>query len=451
MDGRCPRRARGARAGVTLVCLTLVMAGCGEASPTGATPAGAPPTGATIAPSPSVVPSPPSPSVAPSPPQASMPVAPPSAAAAECGTVASITGSGSTTGSRALAKYEPPDGYSYFGFAYRLWEGDATWGDTRPFSARICDAVGVELAGKTPTTLWVWAAWFDPADASPVPFSAAKADIDRIHAALGPTVVPFLTWDFGGQENTSKAPITTKDVAAGTYDDYIRRYASDVKDYGQPLFVAPVCFEANGNWWPGCSPKANPKLTRADFVHAWRRVIDIFREQDVTNVAWVWAPVTPLPANQDGSWDSNWKAYYPGDSYVDWIGSSLFEWGQPSWIDPVYSFAVAHAKPYFLTQFGVRGAYTKMTNAQHLKWLTAMLDYVERHPRIKAITYWDYSGNPDKNLDGPGHVWLYDRQVSYVANVNDDDCRLLAGGPRMRSLFADRIAAPRYISAVVTP
>jgi hypothetical protein len=75
-----------------------------------------------------------------------------------CGTPTAAPALGLNSKTTTGAKYEPPDGYAYFGFAYRLWEGDASWGDTRPFSARICDATTVELAGKTPTTLWVWGA-----------------------------------------------------------------------------------------------------------------------------------------------------------------------------------------------------------------------------------------------------------------------------------------------------
>jgi hypothetical protein len=366
-----------------------------------------------------------------------------------CGTVVSMARSSPTTRSRTYAKYEPPDGYAYFGFAYRLWEGDASWGDTRPFAARICDAVNVELAGKTPTTLWVWGSWPDPTTGFAGSFSTAKADIDRIHAALGPTVVPYLQWSFIQQE-FGTAPITTRDVASGAYDGYISQYARDVKAYGQPLFVVPFCTEMNGNWWPSCSPKANPALTQADFVNAWRRVVDIFREQGVTNVAWVWALNTPLPAGWDWGWDNDWQAYYPGDAYVDWVGSDLYEWGQPSWIDPVYAFAVAHAKPFILPEFGVRGAYSDFTHAEHVQWLAAMLDYVESHPKIKAMTYFNYKGYPDPTYaERNTHVYLYDDQVNYVLDVNDDDLRLLAGGSDIRSMYAARIAASRYISTVV--
>jgi hypothetical protein len=365
-----------------------------------------------------------------------------------CGTPTAAPALGLNSKTTTGAKYEPPDGSAYFGFAYRLWDYDASWGDARPFSARICDATTVELAGKTPTTLWVWGSWPDPTTGFAGSFSAAKADIDRIHAALGPTVVPFLHWEFIQQE-FGTAPITTRDVASGAYDGYIRQYARDVKAYGQPLFVVPFCTEVNGSWWPSCSPKANPALTRADFVNAWRRVVDIFRQQGVTNVAWVWALNTPLPEGQDWGWDNDWQAYYPGDAYVDWVGSDLYEWGQPSLIDPVYEFAVAHAKPFIIPEFGVRGRYSDFNHAQHVEWLTAMLDYVESHPKIKAMTYFNYRDFADPNYEDPStHEYLYDGQVNYVRDVNDDDLRLLAGGPDIRSLFASRIAASRYISTV---
>lgn len=63
----------------------------------------------------------------------------------------------------------------------------------------------------------------------------------------------------------------------GAYDTYITGYARAVRRYGQPLFIRPICGEFNGYWWDWCSPKANPELTAADFVAAWRRIVDIFR------------------------------------------------------------------------------------------------------------------------------------------------------------------------------
>ena len=125
-------------------------------------------------------------------------------------------------------------------------------------------------------------------------------------------------------------------------------------------------------------------------------------------------------------------------------------WGPPIWIDPVYAFAVAHAKPFILPEFGVRGRYSDFNHAEHVVWLTAMLDYVKLHPKIKAMTYFNYRDFADPNYADPdNHVYLYDGQVNYVPDVNDDDLRLLAGGPDIRALYAAQISSPRYVSTVV--
>src|SRR5207247_9490342 len=54
----------------------------------------------------------------------------------------------------------PPDGQSYFGFTFRLWDtSDQAWGDARTFDVRIHDSFANELAGKAPTFRTVWATW----------------------------------------------------------------------------------------------------------------------------------------------------------------------------------------------------------------------------------------------------------------------------------------------------
>lgn len=57
--------------------------------------------------------------------------------------------------------------------------------------------------------------------------------------------------------------------------------------------------------------------------------------------------------------------------------------------------------------------------------------------------------NPDRSQDSAQHVWLCNRQVNDVPDVNDLDQRLLAGGADIRASFATRIADPSYISTLV--
>lgn len=186
--------------------------------------------------------------------------------------------------------YEPADGKSYFGFTYRSWDStDSLQGDTRIFTNRYSDAVSTELAGKVPSLFAVPMIW-QKEDGTMVPFSNALGIINKFHA-LHPNAAPFISWNAQTGWNVTSGTysgIITKTVVSGSFDGYIRQYAQDVKAYGRPVFIRPICGEANGNWWKNCSPRANPTLSANDFISAWRRVADIFNQERVTNVAWVW-------------------------------------------------------------------------------------------------------------------------------------------------------------------
>lgn len=369
-----------------------------------------------------------------------------------CGIPAAASPTQASNPTETSAKFEPPDGQAYFGFTFKLWDlspqfDNAVWGDMRPFPERICDSVKSELDGKTPTIIKVGGNW-KSTDGTLQPFSVALDDIKKVQTVLGPTVIPMVEWQAGDYDSTESNMATTKDIAAGQYDDYIAQYAQDVKQYGQPLFIRLICGEFNGNWWQFCSRKANPNLTTADFVDAWKRVVDIFRKEGVTNVAWIWTPVGFPPPPQNWGRDPNWQAYYPGDDYVDWVGADLNDWGKPNWIDPIYKFGVAHGKPFFLAEFAIRHLDAKLTHKQEISWLTAMFDYFENHPKIKVISYFNYKNNPDPDPTSADHVLLDDGQVNYLPNANDFDQRLIAGGADIQALFSSRIANPRYVSTI---
>jgi hypothetical protein len=371
--------------------------------------------------------------------------------------VAATAGAGSASstsaqGDRVLRLLPPPDGKAYFGFTFRLWDtSDPVWGDARPFSERIRDSIQYELAGKTPTFLTVWAPWQYPDQKPTVPFGdqGVRDFVAKVKGVTGAHAVLYLDWTLTGT-TAKNGGITTEDIASGALDEYIRQYACDVKAFGDPVLVRLFGGEFNGSWWYGQSPRANPSLTASDFVSAWRRVVDIFRQVGAGNVSWAWIPnvFPPTPVR----WvDPNIDAYYPGDDYVDWLGADIYDVGPPSWLDPVYAFAVSHTKPFFLAEWGVRHDGSGLTPAQEQAWLGAMFDYFEGHPDIKAINYFNYNSRSDNGIpwEASRAVYLYGAQVNYLANVNDDDFRLLAeSGADFRGTYSRRIADSRYVSAI---
>jgi PASTA domain-containing protein/glycosyl hydrolase family 26 len=375
-------------------------------------------------------------------------------------TAAPSSAASSTTGrvqrSTGLARLlPPPDGKAYFGFTFRLWDtSDPAQGDARPSPARIRDSIQYELAGKAPTFLTVWAPWQYPDESGKplVPFSDPSVSdfVAKVESVTGAHSLTYLDWNLAST-TAKNGGITTKDIASGALDGYIRQYARDLKAFANPVLVRLFGGEFNGSWWYGQSPRANPSLTPADFISAWRRVVDIFRQAGASNVSFAWIANTYPPEPVD--WvDRDIDAYYPGDAYVDWVGSDIEDFAAPNWLDPIYSFATAHAKPFFLAEFGLRFDGSTLTPAQDQAWLGSMFDYFESHPDIKAINYFNYNSRPDHGIpwDASRAVYLYGGQVNYLANVNDDDQRLLAeSGADFRGTYSRRIANSRYLSAIL--
>jgi Glycosyl hydrolase family 26/PASTA domain len=351
---------------------------------------------------------------------------------------------GRTTTGDVTQLLPPPDGQAYFGFTFRLWDSsDPVVGDSRPFAQRIQDSITNELAGKTPTFLNVWAGWGDH-----VPFSNWENWVSEVQGVTGTGPHSLLYLDWTLTDTTAQhGGVTTKKIASGAMDSYIRQYAIDLKAFADPVLIRLFGGEFNGSWWYGQSPLANPNLTRADFVAAWRRVVNIFRFVGADNVSWAWIP-NVYPDNPTNV-DSNIGAYYPGDSYVDWAGADTYDYAPPIWLDSVYAFAVAHSKPFFLAEWGVRHAASTLTPAGQQAWISAMFDYFESHPDIKAISYFNYNGRATWD---PSHaVYLDGGQVNYMPNVNDYDTRLLAqSGADFQGTYSSRIANPRYTSTILT-
>ena len=343
-----------------------------------------------------------------------------------------------------------PDGHANFGFTFRLYDtSDPAWGDTRPFGERIADSIQHELGGKTPTFLTVWTSWQQPEQPGKplVPFSDALPDIAKVRNVVGDQGLIHLEWTLS-LSSQGNGGLTVKDVRNGAVDSYIRAYARDVRDYGKPVLITPFVAEFNGTWWWAVSPGANPGLTTDDFVQAWRRVVDIFRAVGASNVSWAWVVNSyPQPTDEPVS------AYWPGDDYVDWVGADIYDVSPPHWLDGPYGLAVAHHKPFFVGEFGIRHEFSVLTPTQQQNWLGSMFDYFESHADVKAISYFNYCYRPGAvhvKWDPARSVYLDNGQVNYQPNVNDLDSRLLAGGPEMQALFARLISSPHYVSAIAS-
>src|SRR3954451_6933871 len=173
------------------------------------------------------------------------------------------------------------------------------------------------MAGK-PVSMIHFASPFANCSSSPCSFygwPTTPMNNIRQHGAI-----PFFSWSSQSIPWAASEPdFQLSDVISGTYDSYIRSFASAAKAWGHPFFLR-FNWEMNGTWFVW-SERANGNQP-GEYVTAWRHVHDIFTSVGANNASWVWCPyVDPnsrlLPL----------ASQYPGDSYVDWTCLDGFNWG----------------------------------------------------------------------------------------------------------------------------
>jgi beta-mannanase len=176
------------------------------------------------------------------------------------------------------------------------------------------------------------------------------------------------------------------DIAKGTYDNQIKTWATNVKNWGKPFFFR-WNWEMNGTWFNyGAQAKNDP----AAFVSSWRRMHDLVVGQGATNVTWVWCPNLEF----DGS-TKPLASLYPGDNYVDWTCLDGYNSGTTSKsFSDLYTssyntvLSIAPNKPMMI---GEIGSYEYASGVK-ASWITDLLSsqLPKNFPKIKAVLWFNW-------------------------------------------------------------
>jgi len=208
--------------------------------------------------------------------------------------------------------------------------------------------------------------------------------------------VPMITWepwmdDFDPQSFPVKADDVNKNkdgmraIADGKFDAYIDKWASDAKHFGAAFFLR-FGHEMNDPYRYPWGPQNNRPQ---DYVAAWKHVRERFRKLGVDNALWVWSP---HPAY-------SYSEFYPGDEYVDWIGTTTINYGTVApwsqwWsfddtFGKFYADIVSHKKPIMLTEFGCLSV-----GGDRAQWFKDALDaFPVKYPSVKAIVFFHVSND----------------------------------------------------------
>jgi hypothetical protein len=226
-------------------------------------------------------------------------------------------------------------------------------------------------------------------------------------------------WDLG----TDQSPYSLRNIVLGGRDAYIRQWAQKLAQYGKPVLLEWGT-QMNGDWYVwGNQPAA--------YVAAWRHIHDLFVMEGASNVKWVWAPYVfgPHFRARDA------RPYYPGNSYVDWIGLVGFNSPSNGWLSPPQMFRYSYQ---ILTAFSSKRVIIAMTasgeaTAQQRRkghnkpnWIRNLFEtMIPSMPRIRAV------------------VW-YNEDRSDVESCRCNDP--IESSPAAQRAFARAVAQPWYSS-----
>lgn len=178
------------------------------------------------------------------------------------------------------------------------------------------------------------------------------------------------------------------DVAAGKYDGEARRMCS--------VLAAEIPQEILLRWghemdlkglypWSAGSP--------ADYIAAYRRVVDVCRAAGASNVEFVWSPAG-TPSARD---------YWPGQTYVDYVGLTVLGfrewdvfWGAPDALafteifGPKFGLVKGFGKPVIVAELGVAGE-----DKYRVEWLKAAFRTAQGIPELRALVYFNDVNPPN--------------------------------------------------------
>jgi len=242
----------------------------------------------------------------------------------------------------------------------------------------------------------------------------------ELNAAWNNGYIPFVNLGAGGYEDT----YTAQQIAEGTLDTDIRHWADLYETWSdggtKRAFIAPLQ-EGNGGY---ASYSGDPE----NYIKAYLRVRQIFDEQGVPSqaISWVYAP---------NGWHNQLTGYpfeegYPGDSAVDVVGFSSFNWGDCWDYTDSQSYeeiflpylermsAMAPGKPIFIAEIG-----SLTEGVDRAAWFEDTLTKIGDYPGVRGLLYFSRSETP------------------YIKNISQNcemiDHQLAAGDPEPEEGLAE--------------
>ncbi|MEX2237364.1 MAG: glycosyl hydrolase [Dehalococcoidia bacterium] len=299
---------------------------------------------------------------------------------------------------------------------------------TNPETRRPTDVDDVAEDGAfIPGAAALIGAW-DPDDNIKEPFDfdvgyndIGDGSLDRLSDFLDSSTAThdtvLITWEPWLWTPEQSEPVALAEIIDGSYEEVIISWAQIIDSQGDlEVLLRPAPRMDVMGVYPWSGGEAE------EYQEYWRHIVDVFREEEVENVKWVWSP--------GGAADS--LDYYPGDEYVDMVGlivNVAAAWEEPgadggfrpfaTIVKPLIDQFSSLQKPFVAAEVAI----DLETEEQEREWMLAMLDTLrDDSAGIEMLAYVndDYPGD-DLAIDWhllPGPQRLFEealRETSAVA------------------------------------
>lgn len=243
-------------------------------------------------------------------------------------------------------------------------------------------------------------------------------DENMMNNLVAKGAIPFITWEPWNYQIVD-ANYQLADIINGNFDNYIRQWASEAAAWGKPFFLR-FGHEMNGKTWYPWQEGFNGN-TSGQFVQAYRKVVDIFRQQGANNAIFVWG------VNVSFYGSTPLSGLYPGDDYVGWVSVNGYNRGGSSWksFSQIYTNTIneinqiAPDKPQFIGEIS-----SSETGGNKAGWIT------------------DAFGVQIPNSNFKAAVWFN--------SVDNNDYRIQSS-PAAKSAFAAAVTNPIYLGSNTAP
>jgi hypothetical protein len=214
--------------------------------------------------------------------------------------------------------------------------------------------------------------------------------------------------------------ITPRGIAQGGGDGYLLSLGNQIAQSAGPVYIRlfPEMDQANNAYCAFGHDGSSRGLSHstANFRNAWRRVVLVLRGGPVaaidsrlhalglpplhgthaamlprSPVSFLWVPQTEGSPNTRANSPA---AYYPGDAYVDWVGTDFYSL-YPNFSGLERFYSEHPGKPFAFGEWA-------LWNGDDPGWVSRLFSFISSHHRVRMVLY-----NQGERTNGPFRLSRY--------------------------------------------